>query len=501
MTTRTLMELLNDLRNQDIHLKCVGDRLWVDAPRGALTPQLRAILLEQKAALLALLSGVERCHCGEEAAYYSDQGTPTCEKHRFHYARAHCAASPALKHITQAAFFLQDVAFIAGMLEGQRLIALDLETTGLDPQGECVISIALGVPGKVAILDLRPYYALSAEEQALWKAALAELLHRDGVTWIGHNLKFDWQFLCAHFEIELAQVYDTMLVEQLLHGIGLGNARISLDLKNVATRYGISVSKEERQWFPGLHTRPKEWHAPFPVEQLRYMIADVETPFTIASAQQAKIVEHSLESVLELEHGVLPALAAMELRGVLVDVARWRGILAQKRARMQQLEVVLHAELGKALQRALATYQQALRDEEKRLMHAYQTNGAGKSTWEHFRRGGLVRWSTTHPQPPSPKGKEAGTSITLSSSPQLQAALAVLGIHVDSTREEVLEPYAKKMPLIAQLVEWKTLEKFCSAFGENILAKVGTDGRLHTDYAQIGAVSGRIISRSPNLQQ
>jgi DNA polymerase I len=492
------MELLSDLRKQDIHLKCVGDKLRVDAPQGALTPELRATLLEQKAALLAWLSMLEWCHCGAEATYYSDQGTPTCEKHRVQYARAHGAASPALAHITQASFFLQDVALVAGMLEGLRRIALDLETTGFDPQSERVISIAFGVPGQVAILDLRPYYALSSEEQAPWKVALQGLLHREGVTWIGHNLKFDWQFLAHHFDVKLAQVYDTMLVEQLLHGISLGNARISLKLKDVAARYGLSVSKEERQWFPRLHTRPEEWSAPFPIEQLRYMVADIETPFIIAEKQQAKIAEHSLESVVEVEHGALPTLAAMELRGVLVDVARWRGILAQKRARMQQLEIVLHAELGKALQQACKTYKLALQEEEKRLMHAYQATGAGKSTWERFRKEGLATWGTTHPQPPSPK---AGAPITLSSSPQLQVALAELGIPVDSTREEVLEPYAKERPIVAHLLEWKTLEKFCSAFGENILTKVGTDGRLHTDYAQIGAVSGRIISRSPNLQQ
>src|SRR5436190_871964 len=132
----TPMELLSVLRKQDIHLKCVGDKLRVDAPQGALTPELRATLLEQKAALLAWLSTLEWCHCGEEATYYSDQGVPHCEKHRFQYARAHGAVSGALAHITQPAFFLQDVALIAGMCEGQRRIALDLETTGFDPQGE-----------------------------------------------------------------------------------------------------------------------------------------------------------------------------------------------------------------------------------------------------------------------------------------------------------------------------------------------------------------------------
>ncbi len=497
----TPAEFLDDLRKQDIHLLCVGDTLRVNAPQGALTPQLRTALLTHKAALLALLSSPERCCCGAEATYYSDHGVPACDKHRYQYVRAHCAASPALKHITQASFFLQDVALIAALFERDSRIALDLETTGTDAQRDRVVSIALGTPGQVAILDLRPYYALAPEEQGSWKEALQGLLHRAGVIWIGHNLKFDWQFLAAHFDVTLAQVYDTMLVDQMLLGVGLGTARISFKLKDVAARYGLAVSKEERQWFPGLQSRPQEWQAPFPIEQLRYMVQDIETPFAIAEHQQVKIREQSLESVADLEHEALPALAAMELRGVLIDVERWRGILAQKHAHMQQLEGVLHVQLGKALQQASTTYQQALQAEERRLMHAYQAHGARTHTWEHFRKEGLATWSSTHTRPPVPKGKGAGPSITLSSSPQLQAALAMLGIHVDSTREEVLEPYAKGMPVVAHLLEWKTLEKFCSSFGENILARVSADGRLHTDYAQIGAVSGRIISRSPNLQQ
>src|SRR6266480_7552519 len=97
----TTLELLSDLQNLDIHLERAGDKLRVDAPKGALTPELRAILLEQKAALLALLSGPPSCSeeteqahpedvsvaaeivtaccvCGAEVERYSDQGVAYC---------------------------------------------------------------------------------------------------------------------------------------------------------------------------------------------------------------------------------------------------------------------------------------------------------------------------------------------------------------------------------------------------------------------------------------
>jgi DNA polymerase-1 len=91
--------------------------------------------------------------------------------------------------------------------------------------------------------------------------------------------------------------------------------------------------------------------------------------------------------------------------------------------------------------------------------------------------------------------------INLASSAQLQAALAAAGIQISSTREAELERYVQAHSIIAELIEWRKLEKFRSAFGENILAKVEADGRLRTEYAQIGAVSGRIICSHPNFQQ
>ena len=54
----TLAELLTVVRAADIRLEAHGDRLVFDAPHGALTPELRAALVEQKPALLAFLAPV-----------------------------------------------------------------------------------------------------------------------------------------------------------------------------------------------------------------------------------------------------------------------------------------------------------------------------------------------------------------------------------------------------------------------------------------------------------
>nr|MBA2680227.1 non-ribosomal peptide synthase [Ktedonobacteraceae bacterium] len=52
----TALELLHELQIRDIHLTCVDAKLRVNAPKGAVTPEIRTVLVEQKDALLALLS-------------------------------------------------------------------------------------------------------------------------------------------------------------------------------------------------------------------------------------------------------------------------------------------------------------------------------------------------------------------------------------------------------------------------------------------------------------
>jgi hypothetical protein len=52
--------LLEQLRSLDIRLSASGDRLLVDAPRGALNEELRGTLLDRKAELLAILASADK---------------------------------------------------------------------------------------------------------------------------------------------------------------------------------------------------------------------------------------------------------------------------------------------------------------------------------------------------------------------------------------------------------------------------------------------------------
>src|SRR5579884_4047976 len=110
------LALLHQVSALDISLSVIEGKLWVDAPKGAITQELRAQLLQHKAALIALLTGpVEEpqatcLYCGQEVAFYDEDGRAYCTTHRYRSSQRLCSASPALVRVTQPPFFIQDLA-------------------------------------------------------------------------------------------------------------------------------------------------------------------------------------------------------------------------------------------------------------------------------------------------------------------------------------------------------------------------------------------------------
>jgi DNA polymerase-1 len=65
-----------------------------------------------------------------------------------------------------------------------------------------------------------------------------------------------------------------------------------------------------------------------------------------------------------------------------------------------------------------------------------------------------------------------------------------------------LQPLAEQYPVVAKLLEYRTVAKASSSFGENILEFIEQKtGRIHADFRQIGAPTGRFSCSNPNLQQ
>ena len=359
------------------------------------------------------------CVCGAEVESYSEQGDAYCQIHWVEHLQG--AATPTGVALGSAPLTsVQEIKALDVQWSATpptRLV-LDLETTGLDPRKNKVVTLAVGTPEQVTIIDLRSYYRADPAHQQAWREALQHLLHRDTVLWIGHNLKFDWSFLAQQFGVQLGHVYDTMLVEKLLNA----GSHSAASLLASAARYGITVTKEQRSWFIDLDTRHSEWVSTLPDAQLAYIRQDIDVPYQLYERQQEMIARQDLARVVSLEHETLPAMAAMEIHGVCVDVERWRNILAVRTKQKAEVEATIQQVLGNAL--------------------------AGTQPEQGMLFGERVfpRFVSPHPHN-SPRRSEH------------------LGCIVTSTSKEALQDVQYQHPVIAQLLEWKALEKFESAFG------------------------------------
>ena len=70
-----------------------------------------------------------------------------------------------------------------------------------------------------------------------------------------------------------------------------------------------------------------------------------------------------------------------------------------------------------------------------------------------------------------------------------------------STDEEVLQKLAEDYPLPKVLLDYRSLSKLKSTYTDKLPKMVNPDtGRVHTNYAQAVAITGRLASNDPNLQ-
>ncbi len=101
----------------------------------------------------------------------------------------------------------------------------------------------------------------------------------------------------------------------------------------------------------------------------------------------------------------------------------------------------------------------------------------------------------------------AGRRFTVNSVPQLRTVLFdELGLKTDkktktgySTDAQALEKVRDQHPIVDALLRYREVEKLRSTYGENLLAEVASDGRIHATFNQTVARTGRLSSDQPNL--
>ncbi len=325
------------------------------------------------------------------------------------------------------------------------LVAIDTETTSLDEMRAEIVGISWSVePGKAAYIPLTHDYP-DAPAQLPRDEVLARLkpwLEDGSRAKLGQHVKYDRHVLANH-GIEVAgYAHDTMLQSYVLevhkpHG-----------LASLAERHlGRSGIQYEDLCGKGASQIP---FSQVSIDKAaEYSCEDSDQTLDVHRTLWPRLeADERLRHIYELEMASSEALYRIERNGVLIDAA--------------QLSAQSH-DLG---QRILALEQQA-----HELAGQPFNLGSPKQIGEiFFTKLGL----------PVVKKTPSGAP---------------------STDEEVLEKLAEDYPLPARILEHRGLSKLKGTYTDKLgqLALPRT-GRVHTHYAQAVAVTGRLSSNDPNLQ-
>jgi len=330
-------------------------------------------------------------------------------------------------------------------LQAAELTALDTETTSLDEMRAEIVGISFSVqPGEAAYIPLTHRYP-DVPTQLNREAVLAKLkpwLENPKALKLGQHIKYDRHVFANHGIEVQGYAHDTMLQSYVLE------AHMPHGLSSLAARHvGRSGISYEDLCGKGANQIP--FDQVDIAKAAEYSCEDSDQTLDVHRVLWPQLeANDKLKFIYELEIASSETLYRIERNGVLIDaptLARQSHELGQ---RILQLETEAYAIAGQPFNLS----------SPKQLGEIF------------FDKLGM------------PVVKKTATGAR-------------------STDEEVLEKLAEDYPLPAKLLEHRSLAKLKGTYTDKLaqLALPRT-GRVHTHYAQAVAVTGRLSSNDPNLQ-
>lgn len=342
-----------------------------------------------------------------------------------------------------------------------RAVAIDTETSALDPMRANLVGISLALgPNDACYIPLghgsndmfgeKPLQIDRAEALALLKP----LLESDAVLKIGQNVKYDLTILARLGEevggIAVAPIDDTMVMSFDLDagrsedGIGGGHGMDELATRHLAhtTMTYKDICGTGKKAIP---------FGEVPLDRAtQYAAEDADVTWRLHRLLKPRMAEEAATRIYQtVDRPLIPVVAQMERHGIMVDrdqLARLSGEFAETIA---ALEGEIHAMAGGPF-----------------------TIGSPKQLGEVlFDRLGY-------------KGGRKGKSGLYSTDQAILEGLAAQGAEIPG-----------------KVLEWRQLSKLRSTYTEALQAAINpATGRVHTSYSLVGAQTGRLSSTDPNLQ-
>jgi len=327
-------------------------------------------------------------------------------------------------------------------LMNQTSVCFDTETTGIDALNAELVGMSFAwEKGKAFYVP----FPENQEEAQILVDKFKPFFESENIEKIGQNIKYDLKIL-SHYGVQIkGKLFDTMIAHYLINP----DMRHNMD---VLSETYLKYSPKSIENLIGKKGKNQKSMRDVALEEIKeYAAEDADVTFQLKQNFSPILDKAETKKLFdEIEIPLIPVLAAMELEGINLDVPFLKSMSVEMVKESSELEQKIYETAGEKFNLA----------SPKQL---------GDILFDKLKIGGAKQKKTKTGQ--------------------------------YATGEEVLSYLANEHQIVKDILDWRQMVKLQSTYIDALPNQVdATTGRVHTDYMQTVAATGRLSSNNPNLQ-
>jgi DNA polymerase-1 len=357
-------------------------------------------------------------------------------------SNSHYATLENTEHFYQSIQGDFAVKLLLQNLMKQTSVCFDTETTGIDALNAELVGISFSFEkGKAFYVP----FPENQEEAQVLADKFKPFFESETIEKIGQNIKYDLKIL-SHYGVPIkGKLFDTMIAHYLINP----DMRHNMD---VLSETYLKYSPKSIEALIGKKGKGQKSMRDVSLEDVKeYAAEDADVTFQLKQNFSPILDKAETKKLFdEIEIPLISVLAAMELEGINLDVPFLKSMSVEMAKESNALEQKIYETAGEKFNLA----------SPKQL---------GDILFDKLKIGGAKQKKTKTGQ--------------------------------YATGEEILSYLEKDNPIVKDILEWRQMVKLQSTYIDALPNQVDAKtGRVHTDYMQTVAATGRLSSNNPNLQ-